>query len=276
MPAIIKRLCENGLEDVGYTADSLKDAARYESKEGVYTVSNTYNRTQTLLLDAHLDRLEDSAKRERIPLSYDRRRLRRAIRQMIDDAEFGDVRFRITVESSAPREILLTIEPFSPPAAVITQNGVRCMTSSAAARHNPASKSSDWMHRRGQLVASTPPGIYETFLLDAKGYLLEGMSSNFYAIEDGTLHTAGSGVLAGISRMIVFEIARDIIPLRLEAPQVSAIPRFSEAFLTSSSRGIIPVVEIDGLPIGDGAVGETTVALTKAYQRWVADHLEEL
>ena len=64
MPAIVKRLTAAGLADVDYAAASLDEAAAFEPRHGVYTVSNTHRRTQTLLLDAHLDRLEDSARRE--------------------------------------------------------------------------------------------------------------------------------------------------------------------------------------------------------------------
>ncbi len=276
MAAIVKRLTADGLLDTGIAVDSLREAAKHESRRGVYTVSNTYNCTQVLLLDAHLDRLEDSAHRECIALRYDRDRLRYALRRMIVESGYGDVRFRISVPADAPREMILSIEPFQPPAPELRNKGARCITSSVAARLNPDSKSSEWMHKRQALEAAMPTGIYETFLVNGQGRILEGLSCNFYAIEEGELLSAGEGVLAGISRNIVFEVCAGIIPLRMEAPLVDNIPRFSEAFLTSSSRGIIPVVEIDGSTIGDGTVGATMTKLRDAYERWVADRLEEL
>ena len=276
MAATIKRLTAQGLIDVDYRADSLRDAAQYEPREGVYTVSNTYNTTQTLLLGAHLDRLKSSARLAGIPLEYDRGQLKAALRQIILDAGYGDVRFRISVPAHAPAEVLLSIEPFQPPDSALVESGVRCITTTIAARYNPASKSSEWMQRRPSLEATMPEYIYEAFLLDSQGNMLEGLSSNFYAVVDGELRTAGKGVLAGISRMIVFEVCDGIVPLRQEAANIAEVDRFSEAFLTSSSRSIIPVVEIDGQPIGDGRVGTITLVLRKAYQRWVADHLEEL
>ncbi|MCY4146712.1 MAG: hypothetical protein OXF90_09650, partial [Chloroflexi bacterium] len=88
MPAIIKRLNPSSLREVSYHADSLAGAAEFESRDGVYTVSNTVNHTQTLLFDAHLDRLVDSARREGIPLELDRQGLRAALRQMILESGF--------------------------------------------------------------------------------------------------------------------------------------------------------------------------------------------
>ena len=275
MPATIKRLTGQGLVDLGIRADSLQDAAQHEPREGVYTVSNTYNYTQTLLLDAHLDRLEDSARLEGIPLSYNRIQLKSALRRIILESNYGDVRFRLSVPAEAPDEMILSIEPFQPASPRLIKMGVRCNTSSAV-RHNPASKSTGWLHRRQVLESVQPDGVYETFLLDQQGNLLEGISSSFYAILDGELRTAVSGVLAGISRTIVFEVCESIVSLRPDAANIAELNRFSEVFLSSSSRGIIPVIELDGKAIADGLVGPITLALREAYQRWVADNLEEL
>lgn len=276
MPVLVKRLTAAGLVDFNCAAESLRDAAKHEPYDGVYTVSNTYNRTQSLLLDAHLDRLEYSALRKNISLALDRGRLRRALRQMIDESSFGDARFRISVPTDRPDELTLSIEPFEPPSSDVICTGVRCTTTDTAFRSDPIVKSSDWLHKRESLLAEMPPDIYEVFLVDELDGILEGLSSNFYAIKDNELLTAGSSVLAGISRKIVFEICTGIISLRLLTPQLNDLPRFSEAFLTSSSRGIIPVVEINEQAIGGGEVGRITKQLRKAYNDWVASHLEEL
>ena len=276
MPVTIKRLTSQGLQNVAHRAGSLNAAANSEPREGVYTVGKTYNISRTLLLDVHLDRLEESARCENIPLQCDRQRLRSALREMILAAGYGDVRFRISVAASAPDEMLLTIEPYEPPAALLLAKGVRCVTSSFGSRRNPTSKSSDWIHLRRSLRAAMPAGIYETFLLDERGNMLEGLSSNFFAILSGSLCTVGEGVLAGISRRIVLNICQNVLPLELRAPKQDEIAVFEEAFLTSSSRGIIPVVEIDGVPIGDGRVGSSTKVLRQLYESWVAAHLEEL
>jgi branched-subunit amino acid aminotransferase/4-amino-4-deoxychorismate lyase len=57
---------------------------------------------------------------------------------------------------------------------------------------------------------------------------------------------------------------------------VRDLARLSEAFITSSSRGIVPVVEIDGITIGAGVPGAYTRKLGEVYQAWVAQHLEPL
>ncbi len=276
MPTLIKFLSPDGLQPATYTANSLAEAAQYEPDDGIYTVANTFNMFQTLKLNAHLDRMEDSAQRANIPLQLDRGTLKAALRAMIAEANFGDVRFRVTVPKATPDTFILSIEPFKPLAPEIIAQGVRCITAANSARHNPAAKTTDWMHARTALANAMPPGIYDTFLLDENGMILEGLGANFYAILDGELRTAGEGVLFGIAQQIVLEIAPPILPVRREAVSVSQIAHFSEAFLTSSSRGIVPVIEIDGIRIGAGVPGEKTLTLLEAYQAWVKAHLEDL
>ncbi|HEX2908683.1 MAG TPA: aminotransferase class IV, partial [Phototrophicaceae bacterium] len=269
-PCLIRRLTPDDLKPVDYNADSLAAAAQYEPADGVYTAANTFNTFQVLKLDAHLDRLEDSAQREQIPLVLDRQRLRAALRTMIAESGFGSVRYRITVPRPA-NELILTIEPFQPPSMQMYEQGVRCVTlPESAQRVNPASKTTDWVHERERFVL--PPGIYTGLLLNAAGDILEGMSSNFYAVLDGELRTAGTGILPGISQQIVFTVAPEVLPVRQEAVNRRDLSRLSEAFVTSSSRGIMPVVEIDNIRIGAGVPGPQTRALRQVHGAWVEKH----
>lgn len=275
-PCLIKTLTPDGLHNVDYTADSLAEAVQHEPDDGVYTVTNTYDTFKTLKLDAHLDRLEDSARRAGIALSLNRKRLRDALREMIAEADFGDVRFRITVPRATPDHLILSIEPFAGVPLELIAHGVRVITAADSARDNAAAKTTDWMHSRKQLSDAMPEGVYDTILLDSQGQMLEGLSSNFYAILDGTLRTAEDGVLHGISQQIVFEIAPNVLQVERTPVRIGDIPQLEEAFITSSSRGIVPVVEIDGHPLGDGTPGVITRRLRRAYDVWVQEHLQPL
>jgi branched-chain amino acid aminotransferase len=272
-PVYSRILTPQGLQPVDYQADSLADAARFEP-DGIYTVTNTYNTFQALKLADHLDRMEDSAKREGIALRLDRPRLRVALRQMIAEVGFGDVRFRVTVPREQPDHLILSVEPFTPPAPELIEQGVRCITTTEVHRRNPAAKTNDWAQDRQAFPK--PDGIYEVLLTNADHEILEGFTSNFYAVFGGQLRTAGSGVLPGIAQQIVFAVAPAIIPVEQTAVHSADLSQVSEAFLTSSSRGIIPIIEIDGFSIGTGQPGTVTQQLRQAYDQWVADHLEDL
>jgi branched-chain amino acid aminotransferase len=277
MVCMIRRMKADGtLVAVGYEANTLGEAELHEPKGSVYTITNTYHRTRVLKLEQHLDRLENSANTANIPMQLERQKVRQALRKMIEDADVGDVRFRITVDPQTPDEFILSIEPFTPPSPQLIAEGVWCITAPNSARHEATVKSTDWMHKRKQLAQAMPTGIYDTFLLDAEGHIMEGLGANFYAIMDGTLYTAGEGVLKGIAQKIVLEVAPDILPVVMQAPTQTQISHFDEAFLTSSSRGIIPVVEIDGITIADGTPQPLTKQLRQAYLQWAEDNMQEL
>ena len=273
MPCFIKVLTPSGLADVDYSAESLQEASQLEP-DGVYTLTNTYNTFQTLKLDAHLDRMEDSARRENIPLVLDRPRLKKTLREMIAEAGYGDVRFRVTVPQHQPDHLIISLEPFHPLSPEVIRQGVRCITAPGMARRNPAAKTNDWAQDRQQF--HKPEGVHEVLLVGTRGEILEGFSSNFYAVLNGELRTAGEGILPGIAQQIVFTVAPGVLPVRREAVMTSDLARLEEAFITSSSRGIVPVVNIDDRPIGTGTPGTRTLTLRAAYSDWVQAHLEDL
>jgi D-alanine transaminase len=107
------------------------------------------------------------------------------------------------------------------------------------------------------------------------------MTSNFFYVAQVDnlpyLGTAGEEVLLGITRETVIELAHqkglevEYKPLRLD--EIEAV---REAFITSSSRGIVPVVEIDNIPIGQGRPGPITQRLIAAYEPYVIAKAEQV
>lgn len=254
-------------------AGSLADGVSFEPEHGVYTVDRTYPGERALCMERHLDRLEDSAEREGIPVDLDRKSIRWWLRRMARESGFGEVRFRISIPADSPEVVQISMERFRPVPQSLREEGVQCALMDVRRPH-PEAKTLGWMHHRDE--TPIPQGAYEGLLISPTGEILEGYTSNFYAVLDGTLRTAEAGVLHGISRYIVLQVAEPRMPVRLDPILVSDLPRTEEAFLTSSTRGIIPIVSIDGRPIGTGNVGPRTRELTHAYSEWVEAHLEPL
>jgi len=260
------------LQPTPYTAGSLAEAARHEPP-GVYTVARTYHRTMALCLDAHWDRLEESARLLEIPLRLDRQSARDALRQLILESGYPESRFRITAPADAPDHLYFAIEPFKDVPAEVRANGARVQSVNGQ-RSTPKAKNTAWMETRAHL--SLPEGVYEGLLIRPDGAILEGMSSNFYAIRDGALYTAQGAVLPGISRRIVLEVAPEVLPVHLEPVRLADVPRLQEAFLTSAGRGVVPIVEIDGQRVNGGRPGPFTRAIERRYNAWTEAHLEEI
>lgn len=257
-----------------YRADSLAAAAAYEPR-GVYTVARTFHGDEALLFDAHLDRLEESARLVDIPLRLDRARLREALRDLFHHAGYPDAKFRITIPRETPECCYLAFEELHPVPENLIRQGVHVITTPLV-RENPVAKTTDWMIVRQSTVKSLPSGVYEAVLVSKTGKLLEGLSSNFYGVLDGILYTAGEGVLGGITRKALLEIVPEILPVKLVALHQNDVLHLSEAMMTSSSRGVVPITTINGQPVGNGSVGPLVIAIKARYDAWTEAHIEPI
>ena len=97
------------------------------------------------------------------------------------------------------------------------------------------------------------------------GSVLEGLSSNFFAVRDGVLRTEEGRVLQGVTRALVLEMAEGLLPVDRTAVRMDDLGALAEAFITSVSREVLPLVRIDGKPLGDGRPGSRTRALIAAF-----------
>lgn len=248
------------------------DRQSLDLPEGVYTTMRTYGGRLIPGLSRHLQRLADSVRLLGSEHSLDLAWVRRGIQEVLHAAALPEVRLRLTVPMSC-REVFLGVEPFTPFPAELYDRGARCRTS-ALARRSPEAKSTAFIPRASRARSEAGPGIHELLLLDAAGHILEGSSSNFFTVLDGELRTAGEGVLAGVTRTLILELARDLLPVREEAVALGDLERASEAFLSSSSREVMPVVQVDETPIGAGIPGTVTIELARRYRVHLEDTAE--
>jgi branched-chain amino acid aminotransferase len=150
---------------------------------------------------------------------------------------------------------------------------------------SPRAKTHNYMNvTLGDLEAKAADPEAWAVLLDTQGNLAEGTGSNIFVVRGGTVYTPREqGVLAGISRETVIELARGAgIPLVERDLDLFDAYTADEAFLTSTSLCICPVQRVNGAPIGGGVVpGPVTRRLTEAYRQlvdfdFVAQYLKRL
>jgi len=171
--------------------------------------------------------------------------------------------------------VLLAAEPLPETIAAVRREGVVVATQRIT-RINPRAKSNAWIAARERAQERLPKGVYEGVVLSESDELLEGFSSNFYGVLDGLLRTSEEQMLYGIARRIVLEVAADLLPVRLEPVRRAELPSLQEALLSSSGRGVVPIVQVDECRIGDGAPGPLTRAIQAGYDAWVERHLEPI
>jgi D-alanine transaminase len=117
-------------------------------------------------------------------------------------------------------------------------------------------------------------GAYEAWQVDREGCVTEGTSTNAWIVtHDRTVVTrqADNAILNGITRLAVLDIIRREGYRFVERPfTVDEAKSASEAFLTSTTNGLVPVVKIDGMPIGSGAPGQLARSLHDHYRAHIA------
>lgn len=252
---------------------STLDAQSLELPTGVYTTLRTYGGRRILGLSHHLQRLAESAHLLGGGCTLDIAWVRLGLREVLDVSSLPEMRLRITVPLSCG-EVHFGVEPFVPFPAELYARGARCRTSGLA-RSTPQAKSTAFIARARRARSTAGPEIHELLLLDPLDRILEGTSSNFFAVIQGELRTAGEGVLAGVTRTLILELARPLLPVREEAVAVAALAQAQEAFLTSSSREVMPVAAVDDITVGAGVPGVITETLARAYRQHRAATAEE-
>jgi branched-chain amino acid aminotransferase len=160
--------------------------------------------------------------------------------------------------------------------ASLYRDGIRVMTPSIRRTPpealSPRVKTHNYLNliAGGLEVQAQDPGAW-ALLLDTAGNLAEGLGSNIFVAQKGTLFTPREqAVLSGISRETVIDLARDA-GLTVVEKDIDLYDAYTadEAFLTSTSLCICPIVSVNGAKIGSAVPGPITRQLTDAYCRFV-------
>ena len=133
---------------------------------------------------------------------------------------------------------------------------------------SPQIKSLNYLNNILAKIEGHQAGCIEVLMLNTKGEVAECSGDNIFIVSGGTLHTppTDAGILKGITRETVLEIAREMgIPVK-ESPMTQYdVYVADECFLTGSAAELIPVVKVDGRPIGDGKPGAMTMKLLDRF-----------
>ncbi len=237
-------------------------------------------------LEAHLARLRRAAASLGLELDH-LPDMTQALYDTLDANHLGAARIRLTLsggpgepvpDMAACREptLLITAREYLPHADSVYRQGFR-VTVSAISRNarSPLSrlKSLSYLDNLLARRESRLAGADEAIMLNERGFVAEGSTSNVFLVSGNALRTPGedSGILPGVTRSVVLELARSAGLAAVEeemAPGEFALA--DEAFCTNSLIEIMPITAFGGEAIGRGVPGEVTARLTAAYRELVA------
>jgi D-alanine transaminase len=220
-------------------------------------------------LDAHLQRLAHSAALLEMSLPADVSTAKRWIAEVLAANGCAECTLRLFViggERGAGAVAYIWPQPptvypldhYTRGAPAITFPGQRFM---------PEAKSINTLASYLARLQAQSVGAHEA-LLTHDGYLTEGANSNLFAVADNVVLTPPSDqVLAGVTREILINLAHaDGVETRETRLMMTDLHRWTEVFITSTSRHVMPITTVDGRPIGSGAVGPLTRRLMTLYE----------
>ncbi len=249
---------------------------------GAYTTFRTYNSFGVLRLTKHLDRLEETARLAGHEIHIDRDDLKTTLTALVagtpnssDPTPERRIRVTVDLERNIGR-FYFAMEPLAVPAPEKYEQGIICRTAKTH-RENPKAKLSSFLSRAADIRKQEKDAFDEILMVSPEGNILEGLSSNFFGIIGDTVFTSEYGVLSGTTRDFILEIADNLnIPVIFLPVKLSEIGRLDEAFISSTSRSILPVRSIDGIIMKKDVPGPVTKKLMDKFSSKLKDGLEYL
>ena len=254
----------------------------FRTGEGVFETLRAYGR-HVFRLAAHLERARAGAEE----LGFDpgpTDQLAEAVRATAaaNHAAFdgADSALRLTISSGLiDPESPIPGRGVGPPTVVVTSHPLAPSAGQATAVTVPLARELPHVKAVSYLVAVTAKrrarelGADEALLTDGQGHVLEGATSNVFAVVDGTVVTPPTvaGLLAGVTRAVVLELTERLgVPAQERSLALDELLEADEAFLTSTTRELVALTEVDGRRIGASGAGALLGRLREAYAEEVA------
>lgn len=243
---------------------------------GVFDLLRTYD-GKLFKLHEHVLRLERSAALIGLELPWSTAEIEAIARATYMRNTIANATIRIIVTGGAaddfmtPQQrptLIVMVNPIGIPAPEQQSHGVKVITTRIE-RMMPTVKSLNYITAIMAMQAARRVGAVEAIYRTADDRITEGTRANFFIFRDNRLITPQTDVLGGITRDVVLEIAGDDFEV-VEAPLFYAdLATCDEAFLTSSTKEILPVTQIDDLTIGQGKPGPNTRKLIELFSAYV-------
>lgn len=227
---------------------------------GIFDFTRTYG-GRPFRLDAHLQRLRRSAELILLDLPLSLAEIRNVALETLARNGYpgrGEARLRLVVTGGASPDditpagesrLLALVTPFAAQPAERYRDGVRLVTNRQE-RPLPEAKTIEYVSAIMAQRRARQAGAVEAIYVNRQGHALEGTTTNLFAVFDGRLVTPGDEILYGVTRQAVLELCAARMPVEQRALPLDELLRADEVFITSSSKEVCPVRQVDGTLIG--------------------------
>jgi branched-chain amino acid aminotransferase len=257
--------------------------------EGIYETLRTYN-GQPFLFDRHMKRLRKSADMLVLTVPLTDAEIAARFRETVGAAGLGAapgreayIRMLVTrgigeltydPATCPTASVVVIVKPHVDVAADWIERGVRVSLVDVVRNHpssvNPLIKSNNLLNNALAMQEAFRRGAVEGVMRNYRGELAECTQSNLFVVRNGAALTPpiDAGLLPGITRAFLFEVGDALgIPVREQVLHDEDLLHADEAFFTSSTRELVPIVQVDGHTIGAGTPGPVTHALLDGFRQ---------
>lgn len=238
----------------------------------VFESLRTYDR-RPFHLEEHLNRLDHSAELIELDIPWPRGQIADVVREVIGRNPYLHAAIRILVTGgvsedgilpSGAQTLAVLITPLPERDMERFARGYKLITTRLQ-RVAPEAKTTSYVAAVRALKEAARQGAEDALFVNEQGQVLESTRSNFFIFEGDTLVTPREEVLIGITRNVVLELARGRFQVEERPILLAELAEADEAFVTASSKEIVPVVQIDDLVIGNGKPGPRTTELEQRF-----------
>lgn len=257
--------------------------------EGIYETLRTYNGVP-FLFDRHMRRLRNSARMLALDVPLSNGQIDERFRDTMRAAGLGDgpdreayIRILVTrgigeltydLAACPAPSVVIIVKPNVPPSKEAFERGVKVALVGVVRNHpatvSPLIKSNNLLNNALAMQEAGARGAFEGVMRNYRGELAECTQSNLFIVKDGVALTPplDAGLLPGITREFLFEVGAEIgIPVREQVLRDGDLFGADEAFLTSTTRELVPIVQVDDRTIGSGSPGPITHSLLDSFRR---------
>ena len=240
---------------------------------GVFDFLRTYAGKPVFLND-HVARLQHSASQIGLDMPWSSSQIIELVLKTLacNSHEESNIRIVVTGGSSPdfitpsdqPRLLILITALMKAPEWWY-RRGVKIITLHAR-RSFPGAKSIDYIPATVALKTARQNDAIEAVSLDQADHVLEGTTSNIFAVIGNQLVTPDKGILSGVTRKNIIQLAGERYDIEIRRINRSELLSASEIFITSTNKGVVPVVAVDQALIGNGDPGDCTRDMMNAFE----------
>lgn len=239
----------------------------------VFDFLRTYN-GHPFHLEAHLKRLRNSAALIGLACPWSLEELSDIVGKTLVQNDYPESNIRLLItggdseDSISPGQnprLLVMVRPVAPHPEIWYKEGAKIITARLN-RYIPGAKSTDYIRAIVTLKDAEAAGAIESVYVNKEDQVLEGTTSNLFVVRGNKVITPSDDILPGITRDVLLDIMKPQVPVELRPVSREELLSSDEVLIASSTKEVVPIVQVDDQIIADRLPGPVTLKAMKLFR----------